>query len=308
MQGAERVEQAPDGAEEEGGRDESDPEKDVDGAGSGVVRGVVGTEEEVEEDGQCGGEAESAQGGAGGRRVGGPLEGGGEGEPRTVSAESGGGPEQAEGEEGDEQRGEGTGEGVEGRDRQIVLGPDPVREQGERIGRVKDHALADATNARAGEVALPDGAHHRPAGGVVPPRADPGRPGVPDSGPSPGSRTKRARWRSGRTGPPPVATGAGAGLRSWPWPKWARGPAPWAGRAGLLPCRPWWPCRPDRGGEAGGGFIGRGAGSGRGRTRGSRLRRGPCGRPSGSGWPPVLGAGRVPCRSRGRAGCPRGRW
>ncbi len=80
VQAAERVEQAPDGAEEEGGGDESDPEEDVDGAGCGVVRGVVGAEEEGEGDGERGGEAESAQGGTGGRRVGDPLEDGGQGQ------------------------------------------------------------------------------------------------------------------------------------------------------------------------------------------------------------------------------------
>lgn len=57
MQGAERVEQAPDGAEEEGGGYESDPEEDVDGAGSGVARGIVGPEEEVEQDGRRDGES-----------------------------------------------------------------------------------------------------------------------------------------------------------------------------------------------------------------------------------------------------------
>lgn len=66
VEGAERVDQAPYGAEEKGGRDESDPEQDVDGAGSGVAGGVVGTEEEVEQQGEGGGETEPAQGGAGG--------------------------------------------------------------------------------------------------------------------------------------------------------------------------------------------------------------------------------------------------
>lgn len=90
MQGAERAEEAPDGAEEEGGGHETDPEQDVDGAGSGVAGGVVGTEEEAEQDGERGREAEPAQGGAGGRRVCHPLEPGGQGEAGAVAAEPGG--------------------------------------------------------------------------------------------------------------------------------------------------------------------------------------------------------------------------
>lgn len=195
MQGAERVEQAPDGAEEEGGGDESDPEEDVDGAGSGVVRGVVGTEEEVEQDGECGGESQSAQDGTGGRRVGHPLEGGGQGEAGVRSAEAGGGPEQAEREEGDEERGEGTGERVEGRDGQIVLGTDAVRECGERIGRVKDHALAVPATAGPRRGPRPEAAQHCPAKGCAPP---PNWPGIPDPGPSPGHRAGTARGDAGR--------------------------------------------------------------------------------------------------------------
>lgn len=52
------------------------------------MRGVVGTEEEVEQDGRGGGEPQCAQGGSGGGRVGHPLEGGGQGEARVLSAEA----------------------------------------------------------------------------------------------------------------------------------------------------------------------------------------------------------------------------
>ncbi len=100
--------------------------------GGRVALRVVRPEEQVEHDGQPGGEPQGAQGGTGGPGVGEALDGGRDRTARPVAAEPRGGPEQAEREEGDEERGEGSGEGVEGGQRQVVLGADAVGEGGHR--------------------------------------------------------------------------------------------------------------------------------------------------------------------------------
>lgn len=86
----------------------------------------------MERDEQGGGQPEYARGDTGGAGVGEALDGGRERAAGPVAAESGGGPEQAEREEGDEQRGKGTGEGVEGGQREIVLGADAMGEDAHR--------------------------------------------------------------------------------------------------------------------------------------------------------------------------------
>lgn len=132
VDGAQRVEQPPDGTEEERCGHQPDPEEYVYGPGARVAVRVVRAEEEVERDVQGGGEAERAQRDTGGAGVGEALEGGRERAARPVAAEPGGGPEQAEREEGDEERGECTGEGVEGGKREVVLGADAVGEDAHR--------------------------------------------------------------------------------------------------------------------------------------------------------------------------------
>lgn len=132
MHGAQRVDQPPDGTEEERGRYQPDPEEYVYGAGARVAVRVVRAQEELERDVQGGGDAECPQGDTGGAGVGKALDGGRERPARPVAPEPGGGPEQAEREEGDEERDEGTGEGVEGRQRKVVLGADAVGEDAHR--------------------------------------------------------------------------------------------------------------------------------------------------------------------------------
>lgn len=74
------------------------------------------------------GQSECAYGDTGGAGVGEVLDGGRERAARPVATKSGGGPEQAERQEGDEERGEGTGEGIEGGQRKVVLGADAMGE------------------------------------------------------------------------------------------------------------------------------------------------------------------------------------